>query len=54
MKQNDRVELILKDGDKAIGYYQYTERGTIFLSPFSHGMQSWGTMKEDIKEIREV
>lgn len=54
MKQNDIVELILKDGDRAVGYYQYTERGTVFLSPFSHGMSSWGTLKEDIKLIKKL
>lgn len=54
MKQGQVVELILKDGDRAVGYYQCTENRVVFLSPFSHGLSQWGTMKSDIKEIKEL
>jgi len=54
MKSGQIVELIMKDGDRAIGYYQYVENRVIFLSPFSHGLSQWGTLKSDIKEIKEL
>lgn len=48
------VEITLKDGDTAIGYWQYKERGTVFISVFSHGMSSFGILTEDIKKITEL
>lgn len=54
MKQGDRIEIKLNNGEHLIGYYQYTERNTIFVSPYSNGMYSIGTLKEDIKKIVEL
>lgn len=54
MTQGQIVELILKDGDRAVGYYQYTENRVVFLSPFSHGLSQWGTLKSDILKIVEL
>lgn len=45
------VELIMKDGDRAIGYYQYRLKGGIVISTFSNGMTSFTVSHKDIKKI---
>lgn len=53
MTQGTKVELILKDG-RIIGYYQYTERNTVYVSMDYSGMTSWGIEKKEIKKIVEL
>lgn len=54
MKHGEIVKLVLKDGDCLVGYFQYKDRGTIFVAPYSNGMYAIGTMSEDIKTIVEL
>ncbi len=53
MKIGDPVELKLKDGDRIVGYFQYKENKTVFLSPFSNSQMVFGTSAGDIKKIKE-
>lgn len=53
MKQGDKIEIILKDA-RLIGYFQYKERGTTWISMDYSGMFSYGVHSPDIKKIVEL
>lgn len=53
MIQGAKVELILEDG-RMLGYYQYVENKTMFISMDYSGMYSVGILKSDIKKIIEL
>lgn len=54
MLPQTKIEILLKDGDKIIGYYQYKENRQVFISPYSTGNYVFGVPSKDIKEIRSL
>lgn len=54
MRPGSRVELILHDRGHLIGYYQYSERATVYISMDSRGMFTYGVDKKEIKKTIEL